>query len=232
MRNSTGLATGAALSIVLLGQAAMKKLTIAVAAAVIVGGGASAQAGTVFSDNFNSYASHFNWVPPPAVWTVPVGSVDLIGETTTFTEFDFFPGNGGYVDLDGSTEMAGTLATTQSFVPGKYTLTFDLGGNARGDVNKTTTISLGDWSTSLDLASSSPYQLYTYTFTTTGGNLSFADNTAGNQNIGNIVDNVSLSTAVPEPAVPEPATWAMMLLGFAGLGYAGYRKTRTVVSIA
>ena len=27
-------------------------------------------------------------------------------------------------------------------------------------------------------------------------------------------------------AVPEPSTWAMMLLGFAGLGYAGYRRTR------
>jgi hypothetical protein len=30
---------------------------------------------------------------------------------------------------------------------------------------------------------------------------------------------------VPE-AVPEPSTWAMMLLGFAGLGYAGYRRVR------
>ena len=27
-------------------------------------------------------------------------------------------------------------------------------------------------------------------------------------------------------AIPEPSTWAMMLLGFAGLGYAGYRKAR------
>ena len=26
--------------------------------------------------------------------------------------------------------------------------------------------------------------------------------------------------------VPEPSTWAMMLLGFASLGYAGYRKIR------
>ena len=25
--------------------------------------------------------------------------------------------------------------------------------------------------------------------------------------------------------VPEPSTWAMMLLGFAGLGYAGFRRT-------
>ncbi|MBN9453274.1 MAG: PEP-CTERM sorting domain-containing protein [Bosea sp.] len=27
-------------------------------------------------------------------------------------------------------------------------------------------------------------------------------------------------------AVPEPSTWAMMLVGFAGLGYAGYRKRK------
>ena len=26
--------------------------------------------------------------------------------------------------------------------------------------------------------------------------------------------------------VPEPSTWAMMLLGFAGLGFAGYRQMR------
>ena len=28
-------------------------------------------------------------------------------------------------------------------------------------------------------------------------------------------------------AVPEPSTWAMMLFGFAGLGFLGYRKVRT-----
>ena len=26
--------------------------------------------------------------------------------------------------------------------------------------------------------------------------------------------------------VPEPSTWAMMLIGFAGLGYAGYRQSK------
>jgi hypothetical protein len=31
--------------------------------------------------------------------------------------------------------------------------------------------------------------------------------------------------------VPEPSTWAMMLLGFAGLGYAGFRSTRARRSI-
>jgi hypothetical protein len=33
-------------------------------------------------------------------------------------------------------------------------------------------------------------------------------------------------------AVPEPSTWAMMLLGFAGLGFAGYRRGREPRSIA
>ena len=32
-------------------------------------------------------------------------------------------------------------------------------------------------------------------------------------------------------AVPEPSTWAMMVLGFAGLGFAGYRKARKAASI-
>jgi hypothetical protein len=26
------------------------------------------------------------------------------------------------------------------------------------------------------------------------------------------------------PAVPEPSTWAMLLIGFAGIGFAGYRR--------
>ena len=32
-------------------------------------------------------------------------------------------------------------------------------------------------------------------------------------------------------AVPEPSTWAMMLLGFAGLGFAGHRSTRRAAAI-
>jgi hypothetical protein len=41
-------------------------------------------------------------------------------------------------------------------------------------------------------------------------------------------DEVLLNSSV----VPEPSTWVMMLVGFAGLGYAGYRKAQRQVSVA
>jgi hypothetical protein len=47
------------------------------------------------------------------------------------------------------------------------------------------------------------------------------------------ISNVTITVAVtPPPAVPEPSTWAMMLLGFAGLGFFSYRSARRAVSPA
>jgi len=37
---------------------------------------------------------------------------------------------------------------------------------------------------------------------------------------------VSLDVSPVTSDIPEPSTWAMLLLGFAGLGFAGYRKAR------
>jgi hypothetical protein len=41
------------------------------------------------------------------------------------------------------------------------------------------------------------------------------------------VDNIVLSSAIP-----EPSTWALMLVGFAGLGFAGYRTSRKAPTAA
>ena len=41
-----------------------------------------------------------------------------------------------------------------------------------------------------------------------------------------VINEGSATVSAFAPAVPEPSTWAMMLLGFAGLGFAGFRKPR------
>ena len=49
-------------------------------------------------------------------------------------------------------------------------------------------------------------------------------------NVANEAETFNLGSAytftLVSGAVPEPSTWTMMVLGFAGLGYAGYRKAR------
>jgi hypothetical protein len=43
---------------------------------------------------------------------------------------------------------------------------------------------------------------------------------------------LGIGGTVTTTAVPEPSTWAMMLLGFAGLGFVGYRASRRSVALA
>ncbi len=60
----------------------------------------------------------------------------------------------------------------------------------------------------------------------------------GFNNITNSVVNpggvpcCTVSIDMSVTSVPEPATWAMILLGFGGLGFAGYRSSPKAISIA
>jgi hypothetical protein len=45
-------------------------------------------------------------------------------------------------------------------------------------------------------------------------------------------DGPAAATTLTVAVVPEPSTWAMMVLGFAGLGFAGYRSPRKTASAA
>jgi hypothetical protein len=180
-------------------------------------------AGVVLSDNFDTAVpgpdqlnwsgdTHFNSTSPP-------GSVDLIG---TGGIFDFLPGHGAYVDLDGSSgsgnDPAGQITSILSFAAGTYTIAFDLAGNQRGAASQETVVSLGGFSQAITLASGLGFATHTYTFTTaTGGNLKFTETGPSDQQ-GNLLDNIVLT------AVPEPSTWAMMILGFFGVGFMAYRR--------
>jgi hypothetical protein len=55
----------------------------------------------------------------------------------------------------------------------------------------------------------------------------------GNGTGNHLLDPTNLiqSSAILQAGVPEPSTWAMMLIGFAGLGFA-FRHSRRKVSFA
>lgn len=100
-------------------------------------------------------------------WRVEDGTVDLIGAGS---QWDFLPGNGLYVDLDGDrpdgyTFEPGRLVSRQRFVlrPGRYELSFRLAGSQRGDRN-TTLVSLGEsYQEQFTLASAAPFTRYVRT---------------------------------------------------------------------
>ena len=47
-----------------------------------------------------------------------------------------------------------------------------------------------------------------------------------------LVDPPLAATPLSAAIIPEPSTWAMMLIGFAGAGFAGYRASRKTAALA
>ena len=181
-----------------------------------VSGCAIAGPTVVFSDNFDAenggngqlnYNSFQNW-------TVSDGTVDLIGNGF----FDFLPGNGLYVDLDGSTFDPGVLtqSTPIFFKSGvEYTLSFELAGNNTGGGDDTVTVFIDVGalvSDSITLAEDDPFTTFTYTFLGDGTSKSIAFSNDGNNNIGALLDDVVIT------AVPLPTASALAGLGLVGMG--------------
>ena len=181
----------------------------------------TANAAIIFSDDFDtenggSWQLNFGGFTQ---WTVSDGTVDLIGAGSPY---DLLPGNGLYVDMDGSTTNAGKMTSIAiNLVAGTYTLQFDLAGNQRngGTESVTVQVNMGPLvSDSISLPQNAPFTTYQYTFSVaapTAVNLSFEG--AGGDNFGMLLDNVSVS-------VPEPGTLALLGLGLVGAGLARRRR--------
>ncbi len=161
---------------------------------------------TLLNDTFNTEnggagALNFSQF---ANWEVTRGTVDLIGVPSFF---DYYPGNGLYVDLDGSTGQGGRMESRTTFTlnPGVYELRFDLGNDPGfpGDVN-TAVVSLGNsYSESFSREGYAPGQgpppnvpletvvrQITVTSPTTG---KLVFDQAGGDNGGLVIDNVRLT---------------------------------------
>jgi hypothetical protein len=92
----------------------------------------------VFEDNFDNEPLGLA-VTSLSNWTVTAGNVDVIGSGFN----DFYPGNGNYLDLDGTCGNATIQSTAISLVPGSYQLSFRIGSNPEGAGGNSLDVSLG-----------------------------------------------------------------------------------------
>lgn len=126
-------------------------------------------------------------------WEVVSGSVDLIG--TPPYDYYLYRSQGLYVDLDGTTQEAGTLRTRTEFdlEPGSYRLEFKMAGTPRdGYATNVVTVSVGTLlGETISLASHASLSTYSATFRVnrrTSARLEFAHH--GGDNYGAMLDDV------------------------------------------
>lgn len=164
------------------------------------------------SDDFNSLSTNLNY-NSFSNWDVVNGTVDAIQQGNQWG-INCFGNTGGCVDLDGSTSNAGDMISKDGFFAGTYTLVFSLSGNQRQHRPDSLVVSLGSYSENFILNAGAVWGTFTRVVTVAadGSKLSFSH--AGGDNVGIMLDNVSVS-AVPIPAAAF--MFAPALLGFLGL---------------
>ncbi len=198
----------------------MKKIMLITMAVALVG---PAIAAPVFFDDFNAEnggVGQTNYTGF-ANWAVQDGTVDLIGNGF----FDFFPGNGLYVDVDGSSGDAGKMITSSPIwlQAGTYELSYELAGNQRNSQQETVYVEVhvGLVSTSHSLPQNAPFTLFTQQFTLDSAqNITISFEGAGGDNVGMLLDNVKI-----EAISVVPAPGAILLAGI-GTSVVGLLRRR------
>lgn len=200
-----------------------RKLIASITCALFLATAGIAGAAPIFSDNFDSENPDVNYTSF-LQWTVSEGTVDVIGSKQGFPDFyNFLPGNGLYVDLDGSTANAGLLRSLPiNLAAGHYLFSFQLAGNQNrpNDENVIVRTSVGSFEQTFTIPWTQNFTTYTADLhLATPQTITLEFENLSNDYIGALLDNVAVTP------VPEPGTILLMGAGF--LGLALYRRRRT-----
>ena len=194
----------------------------------------STSASTLFSEDFSGATPGTYGVGPIAGTGVSVttDNVDIVGVLNgSFYSCVDNPG-GNCLDLVGNGGRGGIASNTAFNLTAGETYTVKFGailqGYAAGQGNTTFTVALGSQSVTESVNGTA--QQFSLAFvplvSETGADLAFTTVVPGDGSHGAVLDNITLTSGVP-----EPESWALMLTGF---GVAGglIRRGRSVASVA
>jgi hypothetical protein len=213
-----------------------KRLASAATVALALGLHCSAAGAVELIVNGGFEASSSGFTTPPG-WT-NIGHTDgivtyaQVGTLTPYEGLNFYslggPGSSGFANIgDGITQ---TVATG---IGNTYQLSFGLSDENAPGATSVLNVTIGSQLMQFTLVADGsgffgkPLELTTIDYVATSDFTPISFTLFSTTNPGNndpLIDGVSFQLTKSVEAVPEPATWAMMILGFAGVGFLHYRR--------
>lgn len=182
----------------------------------------TASAAPILSENFDELGTGLTLTSAGAFSAIGGTNIDIINNASGYGALCAGPESGNCLDLAGTGGNSnGILQSNIQFAAGQYLLSFNLVGSSRGQTDATQ-VTFGNFNQTFTLGSADTTDgvvLNALVTLSNPGFLTFSENPLnGNGNIGNLLDNVSVS------AVPEPITLSLFGAGLAGA--AAFRRRK------
>ncbi len=219
-----------------------KKFAIAalLGSSIAISATASASATELLvNGSFEASSDHYS---TPSGWTNIGYTEGVLTYSDIGNSIPSYDGGANFYSIGGTASNGysgqgyGIYQAVATAIGNAYELTVGLSSENGPNLVDVLNVQIGSESNLVTLASDSssyfnkPFATYTFDYVATSSITTIAFTLFSSTDYGNndpLIDGASFQqTAVG--AVPEPSTWAMMILGFAGVGFMAYRRRNGV----